>query len=46
MVLTGFLAAGTSLAGMVLVPGRLGEICAAVFAISTFLAVCATEAEH
>jgi hypothetical protein len=44
MVVTGFLAAGASLAGMVLVPGRLGEICAAMFAISTFLAVCATEA--
>ena len=42
----GFLAAGASLAGVVLVPGRLGEICAAMFAISTFLVVCAAEAEQ
>ena len=46
MVITGFVAAGASLAGMVLVPGHLGEVCAAIFAISTFLTVCANEAEQ
>ena len=46
MIVTGVVAAGASLAGMVLSPDRLGEICAATFAISTFLAVCATEAEQ
>ena len=40
VVLTGgFFTAGASLAGMVLVPGRLGAICAAMLAISTILLV-------
>jgi hypothetical protein len=40
---SGLLVACASLAGLMLVPG-VGELCATVFAVSTFLLVCAADA--